>query len=229
MPGILEGRLREDGLSAGRTSSPDFLRTIEGFLGMSSSESSETDIALSADLDKAPLGSVLDLEWEILRGSEVSPSIGVDIKPFLFASRRLDICDGNTKISPAVSVLLGEPSRCWGIALIASWSSFRLINCLPRSSTCSSSSLFDEEPDSGGEMMAPAGIIRASVTGGGDCRTAGLLATNPFRSSDVPGGVISGVVPLMGGFDTADGVRLCLVRYDADRGSEGLDGSTGLE
>ena len=44
-------------------------------------------------------------------------------------------------------------------------------------------------------MTAPGGIARESTTGGGDCRTDGdeWVANIPFRSSDVPGGVMSGV------------------------------------
>jgi hypothetical protein len=67
--------------------------------------------------------------------------------------------------------------------------------------------------------MAPEGILRSSVTGGGDCRTL-VLVTIPFRSSDVASGV--GWSALASG-PTADCVRRCLVRYDVERGSDGRE------
>lgn len=93
-------------------------------------------------------------------------------------------------------------------------------------------------------MIAPAGIERPSVTGGGDCRTgpalncAAAVATAaasamPFKSSEVPGGVISGVDPLAEMVEAApdpaltEGVRLCLVKYEADRGNAGLECTLG--
>ena len=70
--------------------------------------------------------------------------------------------------------------------------------------------------------MAPEGMPRPSVMGGGDCRTLSP-GTKLFRSSDVPGGV--------GWFDATfslleieamdEGDLRCLVRYEADRGSVG--------
>ena len=83
-------------------------------------------------------------------------------------------------------------------------------NFLPRIVGVSSSSLPDEA-ESGGEIMAPTGMPRSSVMGGGDCRTLfDKAAAMPLRSSEVPWGVI---VPT----DTdpsltadADGVRRCL-------------------
>lgn len=71
-------------------------------------------------------------------------------------------------------------------------------------------------------MMAPMGIVRSSVNGGGDWRTLEgtmVVVTMALRSSEVPWGV---KVPV----DTslaaeADGVRLCLWRYDDDRGRFG--------
>lgn len=55
----------------------------------------------------------------------------------------------------------------------------------------------------------------------------------PFKSSEVPGGVISGVDPLAEIVEAApdpaltEGVRLCLVKYEADRGSAGRDEALG--
>lgn len=68
--------------------------------------------------------------------------------------------------------------------------------------------------------------------GGGDCLTDTLLmcATIALRLSDVPGGVRSSEAVVMEGDNgaLADGVRLCLVRYDAERGSTGRVATTGL-
>jgi hypothetical protein len=69
-------------------------------------------------------------------------------------------------------------------------------------------------------MMAPFGIRRSPVIGGGDCLTLGLVII-PFKSSDVDSGDGSDVV--LGGADGADGVRRCFVMYEADRGSTGLE------
>lgn len=45
----------------------------------------------------------------------------------------------------------------------------------------------------------------------------------PFKSSDVPGGVGWSELPfVVGAPAAAAGVLLCLVRYDADLGSDGL-------
>jgi len=63
-------------------------------------------------------------------------------------------------------------------------------------------------------MIAPLGITRSPVIGGGDCRKLIML----FRSSDVA----SGEGWLARGW-LADGVRRCLVRYEADRGSTGRE------
>lgn len=73
--------------------------------------------------------------------------------------------------------------------------------------------------------MAPLGIIRSSVTGGGDCRTLPLF-TIPFRSSDVASGVGLPTWPRSG--TGAEVVRRCLVMYDADRGNEGLEPPVGV-
>jgi hypothetical protein len=66
---------------------------------------------------------------------------------------------------------------------------------------------------------------RSSVTGGGDWRTLlpEMLAAEarPWRSSEVPGGVGWFVVPCPCPGPSADADRRCLVRYEADRGSEG--------
>lgn len=73
-------------------------------------------------------------------------------------------------------------------------------------------------------MMAPMGIVRSSVTGGGDCLTLeGTAVPMLLRSSDVPCGVSVPVDPSLRA--EAEGVRLCLVRYEADRGrlGRGLD------
>lgn len=66
MPGMLEGRRRDAGRNAGRTSSPDFFRTIWGFLKGSSS-SSESVAEASADLDTGTFGTVIDLLCDTLR------------------------------------------------------------------------------------------------------------------------------------------------------------------
>jgi len=63
--------------------------------------------------------------------------------------------------------------------------------------------------------MAPDGIPRSPVIGGGDCRTL-VLASIPFRSSDVASG--DGSVTWRGAAEGADGVRRCFVRYEAERG-----------
>ena len=126
------------------------------------------------------------------------------------------ICEGRTRRSPG-EVRFGELPLCCGITLIASFSSFRFSICLPllSESPCPSSSL----DDSGGEMTAPGGMARESTTGGGDCRTDGdeWVTNIPFKSSDVPGGVMSGVDASAAegwGLTTAlgaEGVRRCLV------------------
>lgn len=74
MPGILEGLLfMDDALRAGLTSSPDFFRIKEGFVGLSSSSNSLSDALRSGESNllrgksKKALVSVLDLECEILR------------------------------------------------------------------------------------------------------------------------------------------------------------------
>lgn len=70
-------------------------------------------------------------------------------------------------------------------------------------------------------MMAPIGIVRSSVTGGGDCLTLDVTAVPMLlRSSDVPCGVNVPVDPSLRA--DAEGVRRCLVRYEADRGRLGL-------
>lgn len=72
-----------------------------------------------------------------------------------------------------------------------------------------SSSSLPDEAESGGEMMAPLGIPRSSVMGGGDCRTLNdKAATMPLRSSEVPWGVIVPTDPSL--MADADGVRRCL-------------------
>lgn len=64
---MLEGR-RWLGRNAGLTSSPDFLRTIWGFLIRSSSVSSSDAVnELSADLRIDALGSVAERTCELLR------------------------------------------------------------------------------------------------------------------------------------------------------------------
>lgn len=70
-------------------------------------------------------------------------------------------------------------------------------------------------------MMAPMGIVRSSVTGGGDCLTLEVTAVPMLlRSSDVPCGVSVPVDPSLRA--EAEGVRRCFVRYEADRGRLGL-------
>jgi len=87
---------------------------------------------------------------------------------------------------------------------------------LCRRTSGSSSSSLDE---SGGEMMAPFGIPRSLVTGGGDCRTL-VLASIPCRSSDVDSGDGSAWGREALG---AEGVLRCFIMYEADRGSEGRE------
>jgi hypothetical protein len=66
-------------------------------------------------------------------------------------------------------------------------------------------------------MIAPGGTDRVSATGGGDCLTEDECdASMPWRLSDVPVGVISGVAPLADAasalevVEVAEGVRRCL-------------------
>jgi len=68
--------------------------------------------------------------------------------------------------------------------------------------------------------MAPVGIRRSPVIGGGDCLTLGLVII-PFKSSDVDSG--DGSDTVRGGAEGAGSVRRFLVKYEADRGSTGLE------
>lgn len=66
-------------------------------------------------------------------------------------------------------------------------------------------------------------MARESATGGGDCLIEGeWLVSMPFRSSEVPGGVISGVETSPGdgeeGEAEINGVLLCLEAYEVERG-----------
>lgn len=69
-------------------------------------------------------------------------------------------------------------------------------------------------------MTAPEGIPPGPVTGGGDCRTLSRAAMD-FRSTDVPGGVMSLCELSCPCFTRprADGVLRCLVKYDEERGN----------
>ena len=72
---MLEYLLREEGLNAGLTNSPDFLRTSEGLLRGPSSSSSLSSVVPVGDSTKVGLemtiSAVLDRECEILRASGV--------------------------------------------------------------------------------------------------------------------------------------------------------------
>lgn len=68
--------------------------------------------------------------------------------------------------------------------------------------------------------MAPMGMARSSVSGGGDWRTFdGTAEPMLLRSSDVPWGVSVPVDPSLTA--EAEGVRRCLWRYEADLGRFG--------
>lgn len=185
---MLEGRRLDAGRRAGRTTSPDFLRTIFGFRISPSESSSDPASEHPLDFIMLRFGSVADLEWAILRNPASSSKA-----PVVYTRRMLpDVCGCD---SPATSssttmatrgLLLGELSRFCGIWLMASCSSFRLLMALPRTSAESSSS--PDEDESGGDIMAPDGIGRLPVTGGGDCRRLGLL-TMALKSSTVASGV----------------------------------------
>lgn len=119
---MLDGLLREGGLSAGLTSSPDFFRTICGFFRRSPSDSSsEPDNEVSADLLSFTLGSVIDLECDIMRDKEPTSPSEVALKLCVRVSVMVVAWDGRTMRSPASGIdLLGELLRCCGIWLMAS-------------------------------------------------------------------------------------------------------------
>lgn len=174
---MLEGRLCPR--RAGRTSSPDFLRTIGGLGLKSSSESSETVWEFSADVMIADtLGSVADRTWPR------RPDLGRSLR--LMALKLVcTMLRGVTSPGLSLESLLGgDGVRGWGIWLTASLS---FPSFLPRISGRLSSSLSDEA-ESGGEMMAALGIPRSSVTGGGDLRRLALTGGVPafLTSSEEP-------------------------------------------
>ena len=119
---MLEGLLREGGLNAGLTSSPDFFRTICGFFSMPLSDSSsEPDNEVSADLLSLALGSVIDLECDIIRDKEPTSPSEAALKLCCRVSEMVVTWDGRTMRSPASGIdLLGELLRCCGIWLMAS-------------------------------------------------------------------------------------------------------------
>lgn len=230
MPGILDGRLRDDeGLRAGRTSSPDFLRSMGGFLWESSSSlSSSSDVEFGVSVSRLrsikTAESVFDREWAILRCPWDSARSTWSIVGFKAASSE-GITNVRTAFAFATSWALrtGELERCCSITLMAACSSARLDNCRPRIFSASSSSL-EFWVDSGGERTAPDGIRASSVIGGGDClRLPFVLRAfeSSFSLSAVPGGVGSSVVEAKDVVLT-DCVRRCRVRYEVDRGSSGL-------
>jgi hypothetical protein len=69
-------------------------------------------------------------------------------------------------------------------------------------------------------MIAPVGITRSPVTGGGDCRTLELV-NMLLRSSWVDSG--DGSLMRLSAAVGADGVRRCFVMYEADRGRTGRE------
>lgn len=174
MPGILDGRLRDDARSAGRTSSPDFFRTIDGRESCSpsstSSSSSDSGLNLTGEVvpddagSKLMLLSVVDRECEILRASrdrggreslaETVPVLGGAMAPFigLFSSSRL-----------------GEPDFLCCMPLIANCRAFTLSASKPLDRPRTSSSSLELCAESGGDMVIPAGI-RELLCGGGDWR-----------------------------------------------------------
>ena len=217
---MLEGRRRDEGRRAGRTSSPDFLRTIWGFRKNSSSDSSSDPVnEFPADLLMTRFGSVADRVWLNLLEPVARASKEPVLKLWCIPSAIALACAGRTRRSPAsglTSVFVGELDLCCGIWLIASCRAFRFSIWRPRTSG-SSSSLEDSGGETGGESIAPAGILRSSVTGGGDCRTL-TLVTMPFKSSDVASGVGWSA---LASEPIADCVRRCLVRYEVERGRAG--------
>lgn len=69
-------------------------------------------------------------------------------------------------------------------------------------------------------MIAPLGIARPSVTGGGDWRMLAIDAI-PFKSTEVADGVgWLMTVPWLW-IEDAEGARLCLARYEEDLGKDG--------
>lgn len=172
---MLDGRRRDDARRAGRTSSPDFFRTIEGResrrpSSSTSSSSLDSFLNLVGSVTWTVLGSklmllsVVDRECEILRASrdrggreslaETVPVLGGAAAPFT---------------GLLSSSLVGEPDFLCCMPLMASCNSFILSfsNPLGRPRTSSSSLEFCAE--SGGEIVIPAGI-RLLLCGGGDWR-----------------------------------------------------------
>lgn len=101
---MLSGRRRLADRSAGRTSSPDFLRTICGLYLRSSSDSDEAIAELSAERDT--VGSVAERLWP--RGA-ISDSALV-LKLVFMADRR-----GAARMSATEeeAVFSGEPEEPW--------------------------------------------------------------------------------------------------------------------
>lgn len=82
-------------------------------------------------------------------GSSFLGGMAIDKAPFAFET--------------SFSVRAGELSRCFSMALIAACSSAKSSICRPLDSTVSSSSL-EFCAESGGEIIAPAGIWSSSTT-----------------------------------------------------------------
>ena len=176
---MLDGlRLAEEGRRAGRTNSPDFFRSIGGFLGRRSSCSVSSSLSEGEDVrdgyvcalarSKWADGSVADLECEIFRASfdnglsDLSVLVGSSdpssLRPYTTLARLI-----------SSAFLSGEPSLRCSIRLTAVCSSARYCSFLsrPLTSACFSSSL-EFCAESGGDMMAPVGMTRL-LRGGGDC------------------------------------------------------------
>ena len=170
MPGMLDGRRRtDDGLRAGLTSSPDFLRTMPGREERSSSSSSSSLLStelgcFSGEVDCFMPGpkmvdSVEDLECEILRAEGVRGGVtGADADCWSAA------CDDDGMDRPraslafldSLSTRLGELSRCCSMMRMAACSSARFSNSRPRCSLGRSSSSLECCMCSSAPAKAPA-------------------------------------------------------------------------
>lgn len=157
----------EEGRRAGRTSSPDFFRTIGG-LGMGSSPSLSSESCIEESEMALATSIVEDRECEILRASWDSALT----RPFCRSNDLNDEASvASTETSGLIDVVgccrVGDPDRFCSMILTAASSSCKFFSCRTRPLFAPSSSSLELEVDSGGEMTIPAGMMLL-VCGGGD-------------------------------------------------------------